>query len=113
MYHRQHINYPLLFLIIALLLLTWAVSYALITAPGVDWSGLFTTARETTVAPSPAMVQLAPGFYVPRDYYIQEKMYHAPAVQPVALAAANVEVAPGFYVPRGYYIQEKMYYEGQ
>ena len=56
---------------------------------------------------------MAPGFYVPRGYYIQEKMYYAPAAEPAALAAANVEVAPGFYVPRGYYIQEKMYYEGQ
>ncbi len=104
MYHRQHINYPLLLLVLAVLLLAWTVTYFLVNAPSQSLSSLWPGADQKAVAPSSAMVQLAPGVFVPRDYFVQEKMYHAP------VAAAQVELMPGFTVPQDYYIQEKMYH---
>ena len=104
-HHHWHINYPILFLILGLLLLTWAITYSIANAPSIDLPGLWSEKPQAEMAASETIIELAPGFSVPQDYFIQEKMYHEP------LAAAQVELAPGFSVPLGYYVQEKMVYE--
>ena len=103
-HHHWHINYPILFLILGLLLLTWAITYSIANAPSIDLPGVWSEKPQAEMAASETIIELAPGFSVPQDYFIQEKMYHAP------LAAAQVELAPGFSVPQDYFIQEKMYH---
>jgi hypothetical protein len=103
-HHHWHIDYPMLFLILGLVLLAWAVTYSIATAPGTDLGGIWSGGQQAAMTSSSDMVQVAPNLVVPRDYFIQEKMYHAAPV------AAQVELAPGFNVPLGYYIQEKMYH---
>ena len=101
--HHWHLNYPFFFLILGLLLLAWAVTYSIVRTP-MDLGNLWSTAPSAVEAPRSAMVQVAPGFNVPGDYYVQEKTYRAvPAI-------AQAELAPGFNVPLDYYIQEKMYH---
>ena len=127
MYHRWHLNYPILILILAILLAVWAVSYTIATAPGFNISSIWQQAPAAAPVTRADMVEVAPGLYVPRDYYTQEKTYRAPVILVLApgyqvpqdyfvqektySAPAFVEVAPGFKVPQGYYIQEKMYRE--
>ena len=127
MYHRWHLNHPLLILILGILLVAWLVTYTLTTTPGFRLSDLWQQAPQAERAAAVTMIEVAPGFNVPRDYYMQEKLYREPAI--VTLSSgfvvpqgyyiqektyrepAFVEVAPGFKVPQGYYIQEKMYRE--
>ena len=94
-----HINYPLLFLVLGLALLAWAITYSIANAPGVELGSLWSGEQQAVLAPSSDMVQVAPNLFVPRGYFIQEKTYRA------APAAAQVELAPGFNVPQDYFIQ--------
>ena len=127
MYHRWHLNHPILILILAILLAIWAVSYTVATVPGFNISSLWQQAPAAAPITRAGMLEVAPGLYVPRDYYTQEKTYRAPVILVLAPGyqvpqgyfvqektyrePASVEVAPGFKVPLGYYVQEKMYRE--
>ncbi len=127
MYHRWHFNYPILILILAILLAVWAVSYTVATMPGFNISGLWQQAPKAELVSRTNMVEVGPGIYVPRDYYLQEKMYRAPVILVLAPGfkipqdyfiqekthrePALVTLAPGYSVPLGYYIQEKTYRE--
>ena len=75
MYHRWHLNYPFLILILGLLLVAWAVTYTIANTPDFSLSDLWSAAPQAELATAKTMVEVAPGFAVPRDYYIQEKMY--------------------------------------
>jgi hypothetical protein len=100
-YHRWHLNYPILILILGILLVVWAITYMNATTSTFSISDLWQQALSIRVPVNETRLELAPGVYVPREYYLQEKTYREPD--------SVVVIAPGFVAPQGYYVQEKTY----
>jgi hypothetical protein len=100
MYHRWHLNHPILILILGILLVVWAITYINATTSSFSISDFWQQALSIKVPINETRLKLAPGVYVPRDYYIQEKTYREPAVR---------TTPPGFEALQDYFMKEKLY----